>query len=186
MDAISALQNRVSAPRLEAPGPDEEQLRSLLQAALRAPDHGLLRPWRFLVLEGDQRARLGEIFERALLADQPDAGETARQKARQAPLRAPVVIVAVAEVWRDNPKIPPMEQIMSTAAAVENMMVAAHALGLGAMWRTGAWARDPHVKTGLGFSDKDEIVAFLYLGTPAGTLKELPRDDIQDYLRELP
>lgn len=186
MDALSALHTRVSLPRLEGPAPQPEQLAAVLRAALRAPDHGLLRPWRFLLLQDEQRKRFGQHLERILLEDKPDADASTREKARQHSLRAPVVIVAVAEIEPDHPKAPPVEQIMSTAAAVENMMVAAHAQELGAMWRTGAWARDPRVKQALGFADKDEIVAFLYLGQPAGAKKAVPEPLISDYLRELP
>jgi nitroreductase len=186
MNTLSALQSRVSVPRLEEPGPTSEQLDALLRAAMRAPDHGLMRPWRFFVLAGNDRHRLGDIFERALCRRQPEADEQAREKARTRPLRAPVVIVAVAEVQQDNPRIPAIDQIMSTAAAVQNMMVAAHEMGVGAMWRTGSWALDPGVKEGLGFAEKDEIVAFLYLGTPAGAVKSIPDQDHRDYLRRLP
>lgn len=186
MDALTALHTRVSVPRLEEPGPDAEQLQTLLRAALRAPDHGLLRPWRFVLLEGDQRARFGERLEATLLEDNPDADDATREKARNHALRAPLVIVAVAEIEPDHPKAPPVEQIMATACAVENIMVAAHAQGLGAMWRTGAWARDSRVKRALGFADKDEIVSFLYVGQPAGAVKSVPEPLITDYLRELP
>ncbi len=186
MDALTALQSRVSVPRLDAPGPDTEQLQTLLRAGMRAPDHGVLRPWRFVVLDGEHRERFGQRLETILLEDQPDADETAREKARNHALRAPMVIVAVAEIEPDHAKAPPVEQIIATACAVENMMVAAHALGLGAMWRTGGWARDNRVKHALGFADKDEIVSFLYLGQPAGSVKPLPELVVRDYLRELP
>lgn len=185
MQTLEALQERVSVPRLKAPGPSSRQLDQLLRAAVRAPDHGLLRPWRFLVLTGRERRRLGEIFARALLESRPEATAEDLDKARSRPVRAPMVIVAVAEVV-EHPKIPAIDQIMSTAAAVQNMMIAAHEMGLGAMWRTGNWALDPRVKEGLGFTEKDEIVAFLYLGTPAGARKTVPDEPPEHYLRRLP
>ena len=186
MQTLEALQSRVSVPRLKAPGPSAGQLEQLLRAAVRAPDHGLMRPWRFLVLSGRERRRLGELFARALQERRPDATAEELEKARSRPLRAPMVIVAVAEVDPDHPKIPPIDQIMSTAAAVQNMMVAAHEMGLGAMWRTGSWALDPLVKEGLGFAGKDEIVAFLYLGTAAGSRKTVPEESPETYLRHIP
>jgi nitroreductase len=186
MDALTALHSRVSAPRLEAPGPDADQLQKLLRAAVRAPDHGVLRPWRFVVLQDEARERFGARLEDILLEDDPDADDSAREKARHHSLRAPLVIVAVAEIEPEHPKAPPLEQIMATACAVENIMVAAHAEGLGAMWRTGGWARDNRVKRALGFDDKDEIVSFLYLGQPGGTSKSVPEPVVTDYLRELP
>lgn len=186
MQTIEALQTRVSVPRLKAPGPDAGQLERLLQAAVRAPDHGLMRPWRFLVLSGRERQRLGEILAHALLEKRPQATPAELDKIRAKPMRAPTVIVAVAEVEPEHAKIPVIDQIMSTAAAVQNMMVAAHEMGLGAMWRTGSWALDPFVKEGLGFAEKDEIVAFLYLGTPAGARKAVPDEPPERYLRHIP
>ena len=185
MDVISALHNRVSIAVLGGPGPDQAQLEVMLRAAMRAPDHGVLRPWRFLVLEGEQRQRLGDIFVEARLQDQPDADEESLAKLRSKPLRAPTILVAVAETDPDN-RVPVLEQIVATGAAVQNVMLAAHALNLGAMWRTGGMARHSHVKNALGFTAKDEIVGFIYLGTPAGAIKRVPEDDPFRYLRSLP
>ncbi|ASK33542.1 nitroreductase family protein [Alloalcanivorax mobilis] len=185
MDTLTALRTRVSVPRLTEPGPDREQLRQLLAAAIRAPDHGLLRPWRFIVLQDEQRQGLADIMEQQALARQPDADRCALDSARGKALRAPTVIIAVAEITEGH-KVPAWEQVLAVGAAVQNMMVAAHALGIGAMWRTGAMADDPAVKQRLGFTDKDQVVAFLYLGTPAGAIKSLPEQNIADYLRDLP
>lgn len=185
MDTFTALTTRVSIPRLTDPGPSAHHIEQLLRAALRAPDHGLLRPWRFIVLEGGQRQRLGDIMERRLLREQPDADEMMCRKARDKALRAPTIIIAVAEVTEHH-KIPVWEQVVAVGAAVQNMMVAAHALGLGAMWRTGALATDDQVKRELGFASKDQIVAFLYLGTQTGTPKPIPEQNVDSYLRELP
>lgn len=185
MDTFTALTTRVSIPRLTDPGPSARHIEQLLQVALRAPDHGLLRPWRFIVLEGEQRQRLGDIMERRLLREQPGADEMTRRKARDKALRAPTIIIAVAEI-NEHHKTPVWEQVVAVGAAVQNMMLAAHALGVGAMWRTGALACDDQVKQELGFASKDQIVAFLYLGTQAGTQKPLPEQNVDSYLRELP
>lgn len=185
MDAIEALQGRVSVARLVEPGPSREQLDQILRAAMRAPDHGVLRPWRFLVLEGEALGRLGEIFAAAIRHDQPDVDEATLQRVRDKPLRAPTVITAVAEVDPEN-RIPVEEQLLATGAAVQNMMVAAHALGLGAMWRTGSMAFHPEVKRGLGFAPRDRIVGFVYLGTPAAVPKTAPRESPEPYLRTIP
>lgn len=88
MDVISALHNRVSIAVLGGPGPDQAQLEVMLRAAMRAPDHGVLRPWRFLILEGQQRQWLGDVFVEARLQDQPDTDEDALTKLRSKPLRA--------------------------------------------------------------------------------------------------
>ena len=109
----------------------------------------------------------------------------AQEKLRAKPLRAPMVLVAVAEVVEGH-RVPVLEQIVATGAAVQNIMVAAHALGVGAMWRTGSLASSRIVKEGLGFADKDEIVGFIYLGTPCGSIKMVPADTPANYLRQLP
>ena len=185
MEAIEVLHSRVSVARLQAPAPDAGQLDIMLKAALRAPDHGLVRPWRFLVLEGEQLDRLGEIMVEAALLDDPDLDPEKVRRLRSKPHRAPMVLVAVAEVELEH-RIPVIEQILSTGAAVQNLMLAAHALGVGAMWRTGMITSNALVKKRLGFAEKDEIVGFIYLGTPAGPLKPVPEEPPSTYLRELP
>lgn len=186
MDAITALHTRLSVPRLTEPGPDAAQMELLLKAALRAPDHGVVRPWRFVVVEGQDRQRLGEVFVRAQLLDDPDSDQAALDKVAGNPLRAPTILVVVAETDPVS-RVPVIDQIMAVAAAAQNIMVAAHALDLGAMWRTGRMAEHPLVKQQLGFADKDEIVGYLYLGTPApGTRKALPEESPAQYVRSLP
>lgn len=185
MEALQALTSRVSVAVLDAPGPTPEQLESLLQAALRAPDHGLVRPWRFIVIDGDDRARFGDILCRAKQAMDPDVLPADLEKLARKPFRAPMILVAVAEVDKSH-RVPVLEQIVSTGAAVQNIMVAAHAMGLGAMWRTGALASHPSVKQALGFAEKDEIVGFVYLGTPAGSVKAVPAAASSTYLRGFP
>ncbi|EKF74916.1 nitroreductase family protein [Alcanivorax hongdengensis A-11-3] len=185
MDALTALTTRVSSPRLEAPGPSGEDIEQLLQAAIRAPDHGILRPWRFLVLQGEARHKLGDIMVEQLLAKQPDADERSREAMRGKALRAPTLIIAVAEITEGH-KVPAWEQILAVGAAVQNMMVAAHAMGIGAMWRTGDMANSELAKARLGFAAKDQVVAYLYLGTPSGPGKPLPAENPADYLRDLP
>src|SRR5690606_6457605 len=133
MDAISALHHRVSVAKLGEPGPNGTQLDIMLRAAMRAPDHGVLRPWRFMVIEGAQRKRLGDIFVEAKQQADPDCDQAALDKLRGKPLRAPMILVVVAETDPDN-RVPVLDQIIAAGAAVENIMIAAHALGIGAMW----------------------------------------------------
>lgn len=179
MDAITALQTRTASPRLVEPAPSANELDTILKAGLRAPDHGMLRPWRFLVVAGDARAKLGQLF-----ADQmePQTDEQ-NKKLLNAPLRAPLIIIAVAEI-QDHPKVPAVEQICATAAAVQNMSVAIHALGYSSIWRTGAPAFHAGVKEALGFNARDEIVAFLYIGTPTLADRPVPENAVADYVKE--
>ncbi len=183
MDAITALETRVSVPCLEEPGPTDDQIRTLLKAAIRAPDHGRLRPWRFMLFSGAQRNKLGQVLEEAWHMDNPQASTDELSRVRNKVLRAPAILVVVAETLPDH-RIPVLEQILSTGAAAQNIMVAAHAMGIGAMWRTGWMATHPVVKQRLGFDDKDAIVAMIYLGTPGGKQQEVPDLDPLSLMRQ--
>ncbi|MFA5632857.1 MAG: nitroreductase [Porticoccaceae bacterium] len=164
-ELIDLLRKRVSCGQLGAPGTSQEQLDLIFEAAFRAADHRNLKPWRFLVVEGDGLDKLGEAFLASQEAVAGPLSEDLRQRALALPRRAPTIIIAAAHI-QDDPKVPEIEQLLSTGAAVQNMLNAAHALGLGAMWRTGELAFNRHLAQTLGFADNEKIVAFLYLGTP--------------------
>jgi len=166
MEAIDALLNRASMPLLEAPGPTESQLEIMFQAALRAPDHGALRPFRFLVIEGEARNRLGELFLEATLEDNPELPEEKRKKTLNMPLRAPSMVIVIASTKAGH-KVPVLEQQITAGCAAQNMLHAAFAQGVGAMWRTGAMAYHPRVLKGLELAENEEIIGYLYLGTPS-------------------
>ena len=182
MDALTALHERVSVPRLIGPAPDAAQREALFKAALRAPDHAYLRPWRFLVLESEGLERLGELFGRAALAETDDLSPDILARYQGLPLRAPLIVVAICQ-YHAHPKVPRIEQEMACAVAVGNMLVAAHAMGLGAVWRTGDLAYNPLVRSGLGLAENEQITAFLYIGHPAGVLKAIPELQISDYFQ---
>lgn len=166
MDTLTVLQKRVSSAKLTAPAPSAEQRDAIYRSALRAADHGLMQPWRFLVIEGEGLDRLGELFVQASLHDNPSLSEPEQQSLKAKPRRAPLILVAIA-ACRQHPKVPHVEQLLSTGAAVQNMLNAAFAQGVGAFWRTGAMAYHPVVTEGLGLGQLEQIVGFLYLGTPA-------------------
>jgi nitroreductase len=165
MELLTAIATRTSAARLAEPGVSPEHLARILAAAEHAPDHGRLKPWRFLVLGKGSRdafARAAaEAKRRRLphLTDEQMAGE--RDKIN----RSPTLIVAGCAVRLDHPKVPEIEQVIAAGAAVENLILAAHDLGYGAMWKTGAAAYDPGVKAALGLQAHDHIVGILHLGT---------------------
>lgn len=167
MNVLDALITRVSPRMLVDPAPDDAQIEKMIAAAVAAPDHGRLRPWRFILLRGDARQRFGAVLAEALRKREPDAPPSLLDKERDKPLRAPLVIVAAAKP-QESRKIPAIEQIVAVGAAAQNLLLAAHALGFGGMWRTGAPAYDPAVKQALGLDAQDTIVGFLYVGTPAG------------------
>lgn len=185
MPALQLLHSRVSLGRLTEPGPTPEQLLHIQQAALRVPDHARLRPWRFLIVTGAGRERLGELLAASLLADQPQAVAEALAKERLKPLRAPMLIVAVARI-RAHAKVPAMEQLLSAGCSIHAMLLAAHAQGLGAIWRTGPAARDTRVHRGLGLGRDETIAGFLYLGTPAVPVPVPESVPVADYFRTWP
>ncbi|MDM8350168.1 NAD(P)H nitroreductase [Pseudomonas sp. sp1636] len=185
MDALDALLNRVSVPRLREPAPDAAQRELLFRAALRAPDHGQLRPWRFLTIEGAGRERLGELFAQALAAGADEVGEEALAKARAMPLRAPLLIVVVARV-QAHAKVPQQEQVIAAACATHAILLAAHSQGIGAVWRTGDLAYNPRVAAGLGLASDEQIVAFLYLGTAERELRKPVPLAVADFVSAWP
>lgn len=182
MDALDALLNRVSAPRLCEPAPDAAQRELLFRAALRAPDHGQLRPWRFLTIEGAAREQLGELLAQALPAD---ASPEALSKARAMPLRAPLLVVVIARV-QAHAKVPAQEQVIAAGCAAHGILLAAHAQGIGAVWRTGELAYNAQVAAGLGLAVDEQIIAFLYLGTPERELRAVPQVQVGDFVRAWP
>lgn len=182
MDAMTLLHERSSMGKLMAPAPDAEQLEAIYRAALRAPDHKELRPWRFIEFSGEGRERLGELFAEAEYREDPQVGDTALNAARKKPLRAPMVIAVVAKVAPEVPKVPKMEQVISAGCAAHAILLAAHAQGLGAMWRSGKYAFDPVVRKGLGLDDDDELIAFIYLGTLGGRHKPIPEHEIDGFV----
>lgn len=186
MDALDAICTRhsVSPAYLGAPGPGPETLSVLLDAAARAPDHGCLRPWRFLIIQGDARARFGDLVADGLRKRDPAAELGKVEKERLKPLRAPVLIAVIARLQPDHAKIPEVEQILAAGAAVQNLLLAAQALGVGAKWVTGASAYDPHVKAGLGLEAKDLIAGFVFLGSIEGAPPLVPHADAGRLTRE--
>jgi len=177
MQAVDVLLNRVSVPRLVEPAPDAAQREVLFGAALRAPDHGQLRPFRFLTVEGTARERLGETLAQALTLGGGEVTPAMLDKARLGPLRAPLVVVVIARL-HDHFKVPRQEQLITAGCAAHAVLLAAYALGIGAVWRTGELSYSPHVAHGLGLAADEEVVAFLYLGTPQNPPRQAPKVDV--------
>jgi nitroreductase len=185
MDAYEALVSRSSALELGDPGPDETAEQKIVAAALRAPDHGRLRPWRFISIQGAGRESFGEILAASLRRRDPNAPADVLGRERQKALRAPLILVGAANIV-ENPKIPAIEQLLSTAAAVQNIMLASQALGYGAMWKTGEAAYDDQVKEALGLKPTDQIVGFVYIGTPKTMPKAPPPIEPTAFLTRWP
>lgn len=185
MDALELLHTRVSSPLLGDQPPTEEQLQVMFQAAVRAPDHGALRPWRFLTIAGDDRAKLGELFLAAGLASEPDMLEAKQTKLRNMPLRAPMLVVAIAKI-QPHPIVPEVEQQVAAGAATQNLLLAAFAQGIGGMWRTGDMAYNAQVMKGLGLADNEQIIGFVYLGSQPEKMKSLCPLNPADYVQSWP
>jgi nitroreductase len=179
MDAMELLLARESALKLASPGPNQEALDAMFQSALRAPDHGRLRPWRFVVVPEEKRERFGEVMADCLHRQDPNASAEMLQRERDKALRAPVIVVVAAQIHRGH-KIREVEQLVSAAAAAENIMLAANAQGFGAMWKTGAPAYDATVKQTLGLDPDNDIVGFLYVGTQVGGGSPAARPVVRD------
>jgi len=164
MDALTALTTRISPAALDAPGPSGDTLQKILEAAVAAPDHGRMRPWRFILIDGAAREKFGALLAEALVRREPMAPAGKLEAERKKALRAPLIVVVAASV-QSNAKVPEVEQLVAVGAAAQNMLVAAYALGFGGFWRTGAIAYDSAIKRALGFAETDVIIGFLYLGT---------------------
>lgn len=183
MDAMTLLNHRNSEPKLTKPGPDREALYQILAAASRAPDHGRLYPWRFLLIEGKARYRLGELFGSALRARKADATPEEIKKNEEAPLRAPIVVAVIARL-QEHPKVPKIEQLLSAGCAAHGILLAAQALGFGAIWRTGDNCYDANVDKGLGLGDDEKMVGYIYLGNPIGVPKPVPEIRVEDFVTQ--
>jgi nitroreductase len=166
MEVLEAIHTRYSAGKIKPDQVSRELIEQLLAAAVQAPNHYKVRPWRFVVLTGASREKLGEAMAESTRTSKPDATEEDLQKDRVKPLRAPVVI-AVAVDRPGLTKAKEIENVCASAAAVQNMLLAAHALGLGAMWRTGPSAIDPAIKHFFGWEADQHLIGFVYIGYPA-------------------
>lgn len=165
MDVLTAIHSRHSQGKVKTDRLPRELIEKLLSAAVQAPNHFKVRPWRFVVLTDKGLERFGDRMAASFKAKFPDAPPEAFKKERQKPLRAPLVI-AVAADQPVEPKIIEIENICAAAAACQNILLAANALGLGAIWRTGDTARDPEIKKFLGFAPEQHLIGFLYIGYP--------------------
>jgi nitroreductase len=176
-DAMDLLLSRRSgsAKAMGEPGPSREQLADILKAGARAPDHGKLFPWRFIVFEGDARERFGQMLGETLEAE----GERERQidEEKRRFLRAPLV-VGVISAARELIKIPVWEQELSAGAVCQNLLIAAHASGFVANWITEWYAYHPKVKERLGLKPGERVAGFIYIGTSAVELEERPRPEM--------
>jgi nitroreductase len=170
MDLISGIMTRQSISKVKPDPVPHELIEQLLEAAVQAPNHHKVRPWRFIVIAGQARNRLGDAMAQAMKQRAPETMEQALEVERARPLRAPVLIAVAADMPL-SPKEIELENICAAAAGAQNLLLAAHGLGLGAIWRSGAATYDPAIKAFLSLEPDQPLLGFIYIGYP---LNELP------------
>ena len=175
---ISSRQN-VSPKRLVEPGPSAEQIDALLSLAAAAPDHGLLMPWRFILVPATQRHRLAEVFALALIDRDPGATLEQIESAREKAHRAPLLLVAIACLGPREPNTPPLERMVSMGAAIQNLLLGAHAMGFGAGLTSGQAMASKRLHDLCGLAEGEAAVCCVNIGTvskrkSAGRARPLP------------
>ena len=184
-ETIDFLTTRRStvARMMDGPGPSDDELKKIMEAGMRVPDHGRLTPWRFIVIRGDARDTIGNVIADAFKKNNPDAIEEQIENEQERLTRAPVVIAVVSRVQKEH-KIPEWEQVLSAGAACQTMLIAAQSMGYAAQWLTEWYAYDADVKAAIGAESDDEIAGFVYLGTGTGELSDRARPDYDDIVSE--
>lgn len=172
---IEFMRNRVSQAALEAPGPNKEEWLDVLNAASRAADHGGLKPWRYKVYEGEGRNKIGQIYWQQALSEVPSLDPSKEASFIKKAFRAPTVLLVYAHT-QVHPKVPAIEQIMTTAAAAQQAMLGLNALGYGTMWRSGPACFTQKTKDLLGLEMNEQIVGLIYVGTPTANKPKAPEE----------
>ncbi|PTM57507.1 nitroreductase family protein [Desmospora activa] len=178
MDINQAIRTRRSVGKVAAEMPDRSLIEKVLEAARWAPNHHMTQPWKYFVLSGNARNRLGEVMAEikaeGMTEDERVEAASQLEREREKPLRAPVIIAAAVSPSADS-RVEEIEEICAVAAGVQNALLTAHALGLGAIWRTGKPTYSPKMKAFFDLSERETLLGFLYIGHPAILPKERPR-----------
>ena len=183
MDALENILNRVSARKLAEPFPSTDEMKKVYKAALRAPDHAWLRTSSFIEVKGEGLDKLSNIFL-DFGKTIPNLSDDILKKYKDAPYRAPMIIILV-NTHKEHPKVPSIEQKLSTAAAAQNIMLALNAMNYACIWRTGKMAFNEVIRDALGLSNEQEVLGYLYIGTEVGDKKKIPNLDIDNFVSYL-
>ena len=180
-EAIELLWRRRSTPAdfLGPPGPDRETITKLLTIAARVPDHRRVTPYRFILFDGEARARFGDVLRRCYLANEPDATEDRLLCEQNRFLRAPLVIAVISNVDPDH-RTPEWEQVLTAGAVCQNLLIAASAHGYAAQWLTEWYAFDAKVLSALGLSERERVAGYIYIGAAQSEPKERARPNLND------
>lgn len=182
---IDYLLSRRSVKFVQAPGPSEAHLAQILQAAMSAPDHGRLRPWRFALIRGEAVQRLGELAIGAIKRAGLPLTTQKEASTREWLSKVPLLIALACRMDTSNVKIPEHERMLATGAAVTNMLNAAHMLGYGAYWSTGLGTYVEEVTEALGFDALEyRFLGYLAIGTPIAPSDPPERPDYRDFITE--
>lgn len=174
---LDFLRARHSTPAMQLgePGPDPAQLKQLLEAAIRVPDHGKLAPWRLIVLQGPDKPVYGERMAELRARIDPQTPAPKLEKDRQRFNAAPVVVAVIARIEEDHPKVPAQEQLLSAGCVAYNLLLGAQSLGFGAQWLTGWSAYDRDAAALLGLEEHERLIAYIHVGTVQGASPERER-----------
>ena len=183
MNAIENILQRNSPRELVAPHPTEDEMNLVFKCALRAPDHAWLRPSRFIQVTGDGLVKLSQIFQDFARENMNDVTDIPLEKYKNTPFRAPMVIIIISNI-RSHPKVPEIEQMLSTSAATQNILLALNALGYGGIWRTGKFALNEIISKYLGLDQNQKVLGYLYVGKTSGRQKKLPELDISKFVQK--
>ena len=184
MKALDNILTRTSSSILRAPFPSDEEMSLVYKAALRAPDHKWLRPSRFIPITGEGLDKLSDIFFDYGKNHVKDISKEKLKKYKSIPYRAPMIIVLVSSITK-HPSVPDHEQMFTTAAAAQNILLALHALNYSGIWRTGIFAMNQTIEKSLGLDNNQRILGYLYVGTPDGKIKKVPSLDIKNFVTKI-
>ena len=188
LDATLTLihsRQHVSPKRLGEPGPDADQIKTILSAAGAAPDHGQLTPWRLVIIPAERRHALAEAFADALLERDREATEVKKQQAREKAYRGPFLVMAIARLDPALGPAHPQERLISAGCALQNMLLAAHAMGFGAGLSSGRALYSQRIRQFFGLADAEQPLCFLTVGTALRRKSPRPRPAVVDYTSTL-
>jgi nitroreductase len=184
--ALRPILTRRSTAALFPPGPSADQVDALLRAATTVPDHSALRPWRFVVVSGDARQAFGDALAAAALEERPELADAALDRIRSKAFVAPALIAVAAHV-DPSAKVPVWEQVASATCAGYAIALAAHQLGLGAIWKSAPVHRGVAIEKALDLTPDDEFLGWVNLGHTGADREiiERPMLDLGAYARTL-
>lgn len=179
-EIVDFIKSRRSIGNLTAPAPTHEQIEQAIEVAMSAPDHKQLQPYRFVVLECNALTQLGDALKNAAMAT-GETDETTLTKTQNMPNRAPMIIACVTD-FKVHDKVPQWEQIAASSAAVQNLLLALTAQGFASVWRTGPLANEATVKQFFNLTGDNQVIAFVYVGTPASTIPPRSTIDVTPFI----